>query len=62
MVFSPTIKILNVNIHYSRMPETVEKDDPVEKLNNLSDEEIEERADKALERFKDTVDQYFSEK
>jgi len=62
MVFSPTIKILNVNIHCNYMPETVEKDDPVEKLNNLSDEEIEERADKALERFKDTVDQYFSEK
>jgi hypothetical protein len=43
------------------MPETVEKDDPVEKLNNLSDEEIEERADKAFDRFKDKLKEYSSE-
>jgi hypothetical protein len=43
------------------MPETVEKDDPVKKLNNLSDEEIEERADRAFERFKDKLKEYSSE-
>lgn len=43
------------------MPETVEKDDPMEKLNNLSDEEIEERANKAFERFKDKLKEYSSE-
>lgn len=43
------------------MPKTVEKDDTVEKLDDLSDEEIEERADKALDRFKETLNQYFPE-
>lgn len=43
------------------MPETVEKDDPVEKLNNLSYEELEERADRAFERFKDKLKEYSSE-
>ena len=43
------------------MPETVEKEETVEKLDNLSDEEIEERADKALERFRDKLKKYSSE-
>jgi hypothetical protein len=43
------------------MPETVEKDDPVEKLNNLSDEELEERFERDLENFKDKLKKYSSE-
>lgn len=42
------------------MPETVE-DDPAEEVNNLSDEEIEERSDRALDRFKDKLKDYSSE-
>jgi|APHM01.1.fsa_nt_gi hypothetical protein len=30
-----------------------------EKLNNLSDEKIEERADKAFDRFKDKLKEYY---
>jgi hypothetical protein len=56
-----TIKILSVNIHCKLIPGTVEKDDPVEKLNNLSDEELEERVDRAFERFKDKLKEYSSE-
>jgi uncharacterized phage-associated protein len=58
---SSTIKILNLDIHRKHMPETVEKDETVEKLDNLSDKKIEERADKALERFKDKLKKYSSE-
>jgi len=50
-----------VNIHCKLIPGTVEKDDPVEKLNNLSDEELEERVDRAFERFKDKLKEYSSE-
>lgn len=42
------------------MPETV-KDDPAEKVNELSDEEVKEKADEALERFKDKLRKYSSE-
>jgi len=38
-----------------------EKDDSVEKLNNVSDEEIEKRADRAFDRFKDKLKEYSSE-
>ena len=43
------------------MPETVE-DNPAEKVNDLSDEELEERFERDLELFKENLDQYFSEK
>lgn len=43
------------------MPEAVEKDDTIEELNNLSDEEIEERSDRAFDRFKDKLKEYSSE-
>lgn len=43
------------------MPETVERDDKMEQLENLSDEEIEERSKSALDRFRDSLDRYFSE-
>lgn len=56
-----TIKILSVNIHCSCMPETVEKDDPAEEVNNLSDEELEERFERDLENFKDKLKKYSSE-
>ena len=38
------------------------EDNPVKKVNNLSDEELEERFERDMELFKDAVDQYFSEK
>jgi hypothetical protein len=50
-----------MKVHCDCMPETIEKDDSVEKLNNLSDEEIEERADRAFNRFKDKLREYSSE-
>jgi len=43
------------------MTETFEKDDTVENLNNLPDEEVEKRADKAFDRFKDKLKKYSSE-
>lgn len=43
------------------MPETVEKDDPAEEVNNLSDEELEERFERDLENFKDKLKKYSSE-
>lgn len=42
------------------MPETVEKN-VADKLDELSDEEVKERADDALERFKDKLKRYSSE-
>lgn len=56
-----TIKILIVNINYNGMPETVETDDPAEKVNNLSDSELEERFERDLENFKDKLKKYSSE-
>lgn len=50
-----------MNIHCSCMPETVEKDDPAEEVNNLSDEELEERFERDLENFKDKLKKYSSE-
>lgn len=41
------------------MAEAVE--DPVEKLNNMSDEEIEERFQRSLERFEKKLKEHFSE-
>jgi len=35
------------------------KDNPAEKVNNLSDEELEERFERDMENFKNAVDQYF---
>jgi hypothetical protein len=43
------------------MPETVETDDPAEKVNNLSDSELEERFERDLENFKDKLKKYSSE-
>lgn len=42
------------------MPETVE-DNPAEKVNNLSDEELEERFERDTENFKDKLKEYSSE-
>lgn len=43
------------------MPETVEKDDPAGKVNNLSDSELKERFERDLENFKDKLKKYSSE-
>jgi hypothetical protein len=42
------------------MTETAEKDDTVEKLNNLSGEEVEKRANKASDRLKHKLKKYSS--
>jgi hypothetical protein len=43
------------------MPKTVEKDDPAEKVNNLSNSELEERFKRDLENFKDKLKKHSSE-
>lgn len=42
------------------MPKTVDKN-PVEKVNNLSDEELEERFERDMNSFKEKLKQYSSE-
>lgn len=42
------------------MPETVE-DNPVEKVNNMSDEELEERFERDMENFEDKLKEYSGE-
>ena len=42
------------------MPQTIE-DDPAEKVNELSDEELKERFERDLKSFKDKLKEYSSE-